>query len=387
MKSKNQGKINLNAVNRYDQSGFLPVSFFIYYIERTLVTYPHIPTDLMRYQKQMLFAGLGEPGQRKLMESRVLLCGCGALGTVLADTLVRAGVGFLRIVDRDYVELSNLQRQVLYDEQDVESHLPKVIAAEKKLSQINSEISIESHVLDIDHTNIESLAEGVDLILDGTDNFEVRFLINDTSLEMNIPWIYTGCVGSHGQTMTIFPHESACLRCLIGSVPEPGSMETCDTAGVLAPAIQVIASLESVAALKILSGQRELVAPHLTVIDVWDGTFRQMNIEDLRDQSNCPACHLGERLWLTGRERSQSTVLCGRNSVQISPSQNMSLSLSELAEKLASSGKVEENPWLIRIHLSDPNYDVTIFKDGRAIITGTEEANVARSLYSRLIGS
>ena len=278
-----------------------------------------MPPDLERYSKQVLFAGIGEVGQRRLMQSRALLCGCGALGTVLAETLVRAGVGSLRIVDRDFVETSNLQRQVLFDENDVAARLPKAVAAAEKLRRINSQVTIDPIVADIDHTNILGLVQGMDLILDGSDNFELRFLINDASLETGVPWIYTGVIGSHGQVMPVFPSETACLRCLIDRLPDPGTTETCDTAGVIAPAVQVIASLEAVDALKILSGQSEKVARILTYVDVWEGTFRRLNIGDLREKSNCPACKKGERSWLSGQQGSQTSVLCGRNAVQVAP--------------------------------------------------------------------
>jgi adenylyltransferase/sulfurtransferase len=340
-----------------------------------------------RYQKQVLFAGLKEAGQQKLAASRVLLCGCGALGTVLAETLVRAGVGFVRIVDRDFVELSNLQRQVLYDEEDVKQRWPKAIAAERKLSAINSEVKIEAVVADIDHTNILSLAKDVDLILDGTDNFEIRFLINEASLETGIPWIYAGVIGSHGQTMTIFPNETACLNCLIESVPAPGTTETCDTAGVLGPAVNVVASLEAANALKILSGQKDLVEPSLMILDVWDFTFRKMNVANLRDRADCPACKHGERVWLTGQKGGESTILCGRNAVQVRPSEKTQLTLDDLAEKLKTSGKVETNKFLLKLTLKNPDYELTIFRDGRAIIKGTEDIGIARGLYSRYIGT
>lgn len=340
-----------------------------------------------RYQKQVLFAGIGSSGQAAISQSRVLVCGCGALGSVLVDTLARAGVGFIRIVDRDFVELSNLQRQVLFTEEDVANRVPKAVAAADRLKTINSDIEIDAIVADVNFRNIAHFADGVDLILDGTDNFEVRFLINDYALESGIPWIYTGCVGSHGQTMTIFPGETACLRCLIEDVPEPGATETCDTAGVIGPAINVIASLEAVDALKILSGQRELVKPVLKVVDVWDGTWRNMNIGKLRETANCPACQRGERDWLQGRTGSQSSVLCGRNAVQVSPSTPGKLDLVELAQRLKSSGKVTQTAFLLRLQLTDPDYDVTIFADGRAIIKGTEDVSVARSVYSRYIGS
>lgn len=346
-----------------------------------------MPSEMERYSKQILFADLGEDGQRKLCAGRVLLCGCGALGSVLAETLVRAGVGFLRVVDRDFVELSNLQRQVLFDEQDIADQLPKAVAAANKLRKINSDVTVEPIVADIDHTNILKFADTVDLILDGSDNFEVRFLINDASLETGIPWIYAGVIGSHGQTMTIFPGSTACLRCLIESVPEPGSMETCDTAGVLGPAVNVIASLEAIDAIKLLAGRTDLISPSLTVIDVWDGTFRKMNMKDLRERSDCPACKKGGRVWLSGKQGSQSTVLCGRNAVQISPQHKANVSFEELAVKLRDSGEIRFNQYLLKLVLDSPPMELTVFRDGRAIVKGTEDMGIARGLYSRYIGS
>ena len=345
------------------------------------------PESLERYSRQMRFAGIGAEGQARIRASKVLLCGCGALGTVLADTLVRAGVGFLRIVDRDFVDLSNLQRQVLFDERDVEDHFPKAIAAVNKLARINSQVQLEPVVADIDNRNVMDLAKGVDLILDGTDNFEIRFLINDVALETGIPWIYAGCVGSHGQTMAIFPNQSPCLRCLIETPPDAGAAETCDTAGVISPAIHLITALQATAALKILTGQRDLIAPQLTIVDIWDGTFRQMNLTNLREKSQCPACVQGRRDWLHGRHTSQSTVLCGRNSVQISPAFPSSLSLEELARKLELSGKVTRNPYLVRLTVEVPACEITVFRDGRAIIQGTDDISVARGLYARFVGA
>ncbi len=343
-------------------------------------------TQLERYSRQIRFPGIGTEGQEKIRASRVLLCGCGALGTVLADTMTRAGVGFLRIIDRDFVDLSNLQRQVLFDESDVEEHLPKAIVASRKLAKINSEVTLEPHVADIDWRNVRDYARDVDLILDGTDNFEVRFLLNDVSLETGIPWIYAGCVGSHGQTMAIFPNQSACLRCVIESPPDPGSTETCDSAGVLAPAIHMVTAIQSTNALKILAGRKDLVSPQLTIVDVWEGTLRQMNLANLRERSQCPACVQGRRDWLHGGRASQSVVLCGRNSVQISPPVPSNISLEELAQKLESSGKVSRNPFLLRLALTGPNYEITIFRDGRAIIQGTDDVSVARGLYARFVG-
>ncbi len=355
----------------------------------------------------MLFAGIGKEGQQKLADSRILLVGCGALGCVLADAMVRAGVGHVRIVDRDFVELSNLQRQVLFDEQDVADHLPKVMAAARRLRRVNSEVTIEPIVADVDYGNIAELADGASLILDGTDNFEIRYLINDLSLEKNIPWIFTGCTGAVGQVMPVFPNESACLRCLMPLPPPPGATETCDTAGVLGPAVNVVASLQAAIALRILVGQSQQIDRKLHIVDVWNGSFRAVDVSKLRESQQCPACQNGERLWLTGSQRSASTVLCGRNAVQITPPEKMALSLNDLAIRLASSGSVTSNPFLVRVTIArsaeqpavessaadvvatseTTPLELTIFPDGRAIIRGTSDPAVARTLYSRYVGT
>ncbi len=343
--------------------------------------------DLSRYHRQILFRAIGEEGQTRLSQSRVLLCGCGALGTVLAETLVRAGVGFVRLVDRDFVELTNLQRQVLFDEQDLAEQLPKSVAATRKLKLINSQVIIEPHVADVASGNVLELAKGVDLILDGTDNFETRFLLNDVSLELGIPWVYGGCIGSHGQVLPIFPGETACLRCLMEDVPGPGTTETCDTAGILGPTVNMIASLQAVQALKILAGHKDQVEASLHILDVWDGTLRKMSVKNLRDQGHCPACHQGERAWLHGDRASQTTVLCGRNAVQVSPHEKRAIALPELAEKLRASGQVTVNPFLIRLVVEGGAYELTIFSDARAIIKGTNDPAAAKSLYARYVGS
>jgi adenylyltransferase/sulfurtransferase len=343
--------------------------------------------DTSRYSRQIRFAGIGEDGQRKICASRVLLVGCGALGSVLADILVRGGVGFLRIADRDFVDLTNLQRQVLFDEHDVAEHLPKAAVAATKLGRINSQATIEPVVADVNPNNILALMEGMDLVLDGTDNFETRFLINDAALEQRIPWVYGGVIGSHGQVMPIFPGETACLRCFIEEPPDPGVTDTCDTAGVIGPAVHVVSALQATAALKILSGQPQLVAPKSTILDVWDGTFRQLDLSQLRPANNCPACVQGRRDWLHGRSTSQSAVLCGRNAVQITPGQPFRLSLEDLAAGWSGLGRVTRNAFLARLLVSDPEYDITVFKDGRAIIQGTDDPAVARGLYARYVGN
>src|SRR5580693_1675677 len=236
---------------------------------------------LERYSRQMRFYGIGEQGQRKLLASHVTLCGCGALGTVLANVLVRAGVGHVRLVDRDFIETSNLQRQVLFDEHDVSENLPKAEAAARKLGAINSTVHVEPVVTDIDRTNILDLVNDADLILDGSDNFEVRYLINDAAVKLNKPWIYGGCIGSHGQTMTILPGQTPCLRCVFEAAPSPGEAGTCETAGVLAPIVNIVASYQVTEALKILSGHRETVNRDLLYFDVWENTQRQIKIAPL----------------------------------------------------------------------------------------------------------
>jgi len=259
------------------------------------------PDNFDRYVRQMRYPPLREDGQRRLSESRALVCGCGALGSALANMLVRSGVGAVRIVDRDFVETSNLHRQVLFNEDDVAAQLPKVIAATEKLRRINSRVEVEPIVANADHNNIEGLCEGVDAIVDGTDNFETRFLINDVSVKRGIPWVYGGCLGAEGQTMTILPGQTACLRCLMRECPPPGSTPTCDTAGILAPIVGVIASIEAIEAIKILSGHREAVSRQLTVVEMWDNRIRQVDISSLREQVECPACKQAQYPWLAGR--------------------------------------------------------------------------------------
>jgi len=344
------------------------------------------PKDLDRYVRQMRYAPLGEEGQRRLSTSRALICGCGALGTVLANTLARAGVGHLRIVDRDFIETNNLQRQVLFDEDDVAASLPKAVAAANKLRRINSEIDLEPIVADVDHTNIEAYCEGVDVVLDGTDNFETRYLLNDAAVKFGLPWVYGGCLGAEGQTMTILPGETACLRCLMHDAPPPGSTPTCDTAGIVGPIINVIASIEAMEALKILSGRRDAVQRGLIVVDLWENRIRQVNLDTLRDSVDCPTCKQGEYPWLQGERGSHTAVLCGRNAVQLSQAQGpRGLSLESLAQKLAGVGRVTSNEFLLRLAVDD--YVLTVFPDGRAIVGGTDDIAVARTLYAKYIGN
>jgi len=338
-----------------------------------------------RYIRQMRYAPFGEAGQRRLAASTALVCGCGALGSVLANTLARAGVGRLRIVDRDFLEKNNLQRQVLYDEEDVAAGLPKAIAAERKLRRINSDIAIEAVVTDVDHTNIQHLAADADILLDGTDNFETRFLLNDAALRLGKPWVYGGCIGAEGQSMTIIPGETPDLRALMEDTPPPGSTPTCDTAGIFGPIVNIVASFQAMEAIKILSGHREAICRKLTIFELWENRIRQIDLGGLPKGSS----EGYDFPWLSGKKGSHTAVLCGRNAVQLSHRSGLtggaSLSLTALAEKLRGVGEVTQNPYLLRLSV-DP-YKITLFADGRAIIGGTDDIAEAKTVYARYIGS
>jgi molybdopterin-synthase adenylyltransferase len=338
-----------------------------------------------RYDRQARFDPLGEEGQKRLASARALVCGCGALGSVVAETLVRSGVGFVRIVDRDFVELNNLQRQVLYDEQDVAENLPKAIAAANKLRRINSEVEIESIVADVTHQNVVQLAGDVDVIVDGTDNFGTRLLVNDFAVKHNKPWVYGGCIGAEGQTMTILPGETACLACLIADAPPPGTTPTCDTAGIIGPIVNVVASIEAAEALKILSGHREAVSRRLAIIDLWDNQVRHVDLTKLAGGSDCRVCKHREFVWLSGERGDSSAVLCGRNAVQLSAAAGTRISLDELASRLNSVGRVERNPYLVRLYVD--SYVLTVFADGRTIVGGTNDVATARTVQARYVGA
>jgi molybdopterin-synthase adenylyltransferase len=344
------------------------------------------PLDVQtsRYARQMRFGGIGIEGQRKLLDSRALVVGCGALGSVIANTLARAGVGKLRIVDRDFLELNNLQRQVLYDEGDVAAGLPKAIAARNRLTAINSTIEIEAVVADVDHTNIERLLDGVGCLIDGTDNFETRFLLNDAAVKLGVPWVYGGCLGAEGQTLTIVPGQTPCLRCLMPEPPPPGTTPTCDSAGIVGTIIGVVASIEANEALKILSGNPEAISRVWTILDLWDNTVRQIKLDSAR-APDCPCCARREFPWLAGQRGSHTAVLCGRNSVQLSFPGRSAVPLDQLESKLAAVGQVSRNKYLVRATIGP--YNVTVFPDGRAVIGGTEDIAEAKSVYAKYVGN
>jgi len=333
-----------------------------------------------RYSRQTRFAPLGEAGQAKIRAASVAIVGCGALGTVQAEAMARAGVGRLRIIDRDFVEWSNLQRQFLFEEADAAEALPKAIAAARRLARVNSEVRVEPMVADLTAANVEDLFEDIDLILDGTDNFETRFLINDAAVDREIPWIYGAAVGSYGIKLAIIPGKSACFRCVY---PEPprGAQPTCETEGVLAPVTATIAALQVADALKILALGGDAVTARLTTIDVWTGTIRQLALP-ARD-AKCPCCVRKELVYLDGSRRAPIS-LCGRNAVQIHE-RFRPVDLRALAQRLAKVAAVRSNEFALRVAL-DP-YELTVFPDGRAIIKGTTDVGVARSLYARYIGA
>jgi len=341
-------------------------------------------TNLERYSRQMRFYGVGEAGQRKLLASHVTLCGCGALGTVLANALVRGGVGHVRLIDRDFIETNNLQRQVLFDEHDVAENIPKAEAAARKLSAINSSVHVEPVVTDIDHTNILGLVKDADLILDGTDNFEIRYLINDVAVKLGKPWIYGGCIGSHGQTMTIIPGQTPCLRCVFEAAPAPGAAGTCETAGVLSPIVNIVASFQAAEAFKILTGQLQQINRDLIYVDVWDNVQRRIKIAPLLGKVDCPCCRRRHFEWLEGEQGSHTTSLCGRNAVQVAHRTATKLNFEEVARHLGQMGEVSYNRFLLKF--TADGYEFTVFPDGRAIIKGTSDVDKARTLYAKYIG-
>jgi molybdopterin-synthase adenylyltransferase len=334
-----------------------------------------------KYSRQMLFAGIGPGGQEHLRASRAVVVGCGAIGAATANLLVRAGVGHLRILDRDFVEVSNLQRQTLFEEADAREALPKAVAAERRLRAINSDVTVEGIVADLNARNAEELLAGYTLILDGTDNFETRFLMNDYSVKSQTPWIYAAAVSSYGLTMAIRPGKTPCLACLLESSSAVGLEETCDTVGVLGPIVNLIAALQTAEALKLLAGRESALHERLLSCDVWSGRMQSVAPER---HPNCRACVRYDFSYLEGEAQPHIT-LCGRDSVQIHE-RNRSLDLQALLQRLSSTlSDVRQNGFLLRFRAD--NYEVTVFSDGRAVVKGTKDPAVARSLYAKYIGA
>ena len=335
-----------------------------------------------RYSRQILFGGIGEEGQRRLLAARILIVGCGALGSAHAESLARAGVGHLRIVDRDFVEPSNLQRQTMFTETDAEKRLPKAVAAANHLREINSQVNVEPHIVDANHSNIEQLIDGCDVVLDGTDNFSIRYLLNDACVKHATNWIYGAAVGSYGVTMTIRPHETACLRCVFEEAPPAASAPTCDTAGVIMPIINIVSAVQVAEAFKLIAGHIEDLHGSLMQFDVWRNEWRRIGTGTRR--ADCRTCGLALYETLSGASES-AAVLCGRDAIQISPAQPTRLNFSTLAERLRRAGEVKFNEYLLRFKTG--NFELTVFQDARSIIRGTDEIAVARSLYAKYIGT
>ncbi|WHY27401.1 molybdopterin-synthase adenylyltransferase MoeB [Bacillus wiedmannii] len=335
-----------------------------------------------RYSRQQLFKPIGSRGQEKIRNKHVLIVGAGALGSASAESFVRAGIGKLTIIDRDYVEWSNLQRQQLYSEQDVREKIPKAIAAKNRLEQINSEVQIHAFVMDAVAENMEDLLKNVDVIIDATDNFDIRFVINDLSQKHNIPWVYGSCVGSYGMSYTVIPQETPCLHCVLKNVPVTGV--TCDTAGVISPAVQIVAAYQVAEALKILVEDFSAIRKTFFMFDIWSNQNHFIKLGKIKTD-DCPSCGLNRTYpYLSYENQTKVAALCGRNTVQIRPVKNRKYDFDDIEKVLNKLGKVERNPYLLSCQLDD--YRVVIFRDGRVFIHGTNDISKAKQLYYCVFG-
>ncbi|HKP44965.1 MAG TPA: ThiF family adenylyltransferase [Pyrinomonadaceae bacterium] len=336
-----------------------------------------------RYSRQILFDGIGREGQLRLSRTRVLIVGCGALGSAQAESLARAGVGHLRIADRDFVEASNLQRQTMFTESDALDRIPKAVAAANHIQEFASHLNVEAEVTDVNNSNIERLNRNCDVVLDGTDNFATRYLINEACVKLNIPWIYGAAVGSYGVTMTIRPRDTPCLRCVFEVPPPAATVATCDTAGVIMPIISVVAAVQVAETLKLLTGQSDKLHGSLMQFDVWRNEWRKINPGALvRD---CITC--GQRRFdlLDAEATDFAAVMCGRDAVQVSPAQSTQVDFAQLAARLQPTGEVKFNEYVLRFRTG--KFEMTVFQDARSIIRGTTELTTARSLYAKYIGN
>lgn len=348
--------------------------------------------DLTRYHRQIIFPGFGKEGQERLLASKAVIVGCGATGTALSNLLVRAGVGYVRIIDRDYIELNNLQRQILFDEDDIAANLPKAEAAARKLRRVNSDVTVEAVVADLNPGNVLDLIGDADIVIDGTDNFSTRFLLNDACLSLGKPWIYTGVIASYGMTATLIPDDAVdklpgarqatgCLRCFVPDLPAPGTTPTCDTAGVIGPGVALLTAIAGAEAMKILSGQGQL-NPGIIHMDVWSHDYEKFT---LARNPECPACGTHDYEYLNAHVGTTSAALCGRNAVQVVVTNGPKLDLATIAQQLASvTTQITRNNYLLRAQID--GYEFTVFPDSRAIIKGTEDEELAKGLYARYLG-
>jgi molybdopterin-synthase adenylyltransferase len=338
-----------------------------------------------RYSRQVIFPPIGRKGQEALRRSRVGLVGLGALGATLAEMIVRAGVGSLVAIDRDVVEASNLHRQGLYRERDAAERLPKAEAARRALREINEEVELDLQVGDFSPLNAREVFRDCDLILDGTDGFDTRYLINDLAIELGIPWIYGACIAATGMSAVVIPGETPCLACLFPEPPPAGAAETCDTAGIIAPAANIVASLQITEAMKLLVGDRKSLRRGLLSFELWP--FRLVEIgarADSGPRTDCPACAQRTMRWLNAPVSARTVSLCGRDSVQVLPSQRHDLDLSALAERLNKVGEVDQNPFALTLRVE--SYEITLFRDGRGLVKGTSDGGEARSVFARYTG-
>jgi adenylyltransferase/sulfurtransferase len=336
-----------------------------------------------RYSRQMILPGWGQEGQARLAQRKAVVVGCGALGSHIASHLVRAGVGKLVLADRDFVEWHNLPRQALYSEVDAAAGVPKAVAAARRLRKINSQVEIEEQVVDVNADTVEDLIAGADVVLDGADNFEVRYLVNEACVKHGTPWIYGGVLGTYGLTAVIQPGRTPCIRCLLGPMPPAGAVPTCETAGVLGPVVAIIAALEVTEGLKILLERQTDLLRSLVMVDVWSGDFERAQMR--KSRTDCPVCDEGRYELLEAEQGTVTAVLCGRNAVQVTPRPATALDLTLLAERLAEVGTVRVNDYLLRMDVE--GVQLTVFADGRTIIKGTDDAVQARALYARYVGS
>jgi adenylyltransferase/sulfurtransferase len=339
--------------------------------------------DAERYSRQTRFAPLGVAGQERLAAARVAIVGCGALGGVAALALVRAGIGHVRIIDRDVPERSNLPRQVLFDEADVAAGLPKAVAAARHLEAVNSACRIEPLVADLTATNAAELLGGYDVVVDGTDNFEARFLVNEVCCRAGIPWVHGGAIGAEGRVLAVVPGVTACLRCLVPEPPGPGSLPTCETAGVVGPAVLVVGAVQAMEVIRLLVGGPR-AGDRLLVCDLWEQTWRTVDLTPLA-AAGCRTCRGGDYPWLEGRIGGRPAVLCGRDAVQV-PAAGGAIDLGAVAQRLAAVAPVTANAWIVRAAV-EPGIELAVFADGRAIVTGTREEARARAIVARYLGA
>lgn len=335
-----------------------------------------------RYSRQQLFRPIGENGQQLLRQKHVLIVGVGALGSASAEALTRAGVGKLTLIDRDYVEWSNLQRQQLYTEADATEKLPKVVAAKTRLHAINSDVQIETHILDASSEVLPSLLETVDVLIDATDNFDIRFILNDLSAKYKIPWVYGSCVSSYGAVYTVIPDETPCFHCLLDVIPQSGM--TCDTAGIISPAVQIVAAYQVAEVMKLLTNNNEAIHKKYKTFDVWQNQHFDINVEKMRNE-NCPCCGKNAtHPYLAYENQTKLDILCGRDAVQIRPPKAVTYDFEALKSKLESQGKVQSNPYLMSYQTAD--YRFVLFQDGRVVIHGVKDEQEAKKIYYQLLG-